>query len=253
MRLSISDNSIEMGKKAAQKVAELINDCIEEKGEARIMVSTGMSQFEFFDALIAMDIPWDKIEIFHLDEYVALPVTHAASFRKYLKERFVDKVGSKRMNYINGEENLDSVIMEMSARLTEKPIDIGIIGIGENAHIAFNDPPADFETTAAYHVVELDKKCRMQQVGEGWFASIEEVPQYAISVTVHQIMSCRNIVSVVPHKVKANAIKLTLETNGVTNMIPATKLKEHDAWYLYLDEASASNLSPQTKVAGELE
>ena len=242
MELSISQTSVEMGQKAAQKVSELIHECVREKGEARIMVSTGMSQFELFDALIPMDIPWDKVEIFHLDEYVALPITHAASFRKYLKERFVDKVGSHRMNYINGEGDTDAVIAEITARITEKPIDIGIIGIGENAHIAFNDPPADFETTASYHVVALDEKCRRQQVGEGWFATVDDVPKYAISATVSQIMSCKHIVSVVPHKVKANAIQMTLETEGVTNLIPATKLKDHDSWFLYLDSESASAL-----------
>ena len=233
MKLSISRTSDEMGRKAAEKTAELIRQTISEQGEARILVSTGQSQFEFFEALIQMDIPWDKVEIFHLDEYVGLPVTHGASFRKYLKERFIDKIGSARMNYIDGEG------------------DIGIIGIGENAHIAFNDPPADFETTASYHVVELDERCRRQQVGEGWFAAIEDVPRYAISATVSRIMACRCIISVVPHKVKAAAVQKTLETDEVTNVIPATKMREHDNWYLYLDEDSASLLGEGTKALAE--
>lgn len=247
MKLSISQTSVEMGQKAAEKVAELICEAVREKGEARILVSTGQSQFEFFEALIKMDIPWDKVEIFHLDEYVGLPIAHVASFRKYLKERFVDKVGSTRMNYISGEGDTDEMIADITAKITEKPIDIGIIGIGENGHIAFNDPPADFETTASYHVVELDQKCRQQQVGEGWFATVDDVPKYAISATVSQIMSCKHIVSVVPHQVKASAIQKTLETDTVTNLIPATKMKEHDDWFLYLDAESASMLKDSTR------
>lgn len=251
MKLSISQTSIEMGQKAAEKVAELICGTVREKGEARILVSTGQSQFEFFEALIKMDIPWDKVEIFHLDEYVGLPIAHVASFRKYLKERFVDKIGSTRMNYISGEGDTDEMIADITAKITEKPVDIGIIGIGENGHIAFNDPPADFETTASYHVVELDQKCRQQQVGEGWFATVDDVPKYAISATVSQIMACKHIISVVPHRVKASAIQKTLETDTVTNLIPATKMKEHGDWFLYLDAESASMLKDSTKALAE--
>ena len=242
MYLSISKTSEEMGALAARKVKELIDKAVAEKGEARMMVSTGQSQFEFFQSLVTLDIPWDKVEIFHLDEYVDLPITHIASFRKYLRERFIDKIGSKRMNYITGEGDTAKTIAEITAAIREKPIDIGVIGIGENGHIAFNDPPADFETTEAYHVVKLDDKCRAQQVGEGWFATVADVPEYAISATVYQIMSCKSIVSIVPHKVKAKAIHDTLEAPEVTNLVPATKMKEHADWYLYLDEDSASML-----------
>ncbi len=247
MKLSISQTSDEMGLKAAGRAAELICEAISQQGEARILVSTGQSQFEFFEALVKMEIPWDKVEIFHLDEYVGLDATHRASFRKYLKSRFIDKIGSTRMNYINGEEDMDKTIADMTVRIREKPIDVGVIGIGENAHIAFNDPPADFETTASYHVVELNSECRRQQVGEGWFTTIEEVPQYAISATVSQIMACRHVISVVPHRVKAAAIQKTLETDAVTNAIPATKMKEHGSWFLYLDADSASLLGDNTK------
>ncbi len=251
MRLSISQTSEEMGQKAAERVAGLIAKAVGEQGEARILVSTGQSQFEFFEALVKRNIPWDKVEIFHLDEYVGLPATHGASFRKYLKTRFIDRIGSNRMNYISGEGDTDETIADMTARIREKPIDIGIIGIGENGHIAFNDPPADFETRASYHVVELDGNCRRQQVGEGWFGSVEDVPRYAISATVSQIMACRYVVSVVPHKVKAAAIQKTLETQGVTNLIPATKLKEHANWFLYLDRDSAALLGDAARGLAE--
>ncbi len=242
MQCSISATSQEMGKRAAEKVAELIRETVKEKGKARLLVSTGQSQFEFFEEITAMDIPWEAVEIFHLDEYIGLPITHPASFRKYLKERFIDKIGPAQMHYISGEGDIAAVIDEVTESIRKSPIDIGIIGIGENGHIAFNDPPADFETKAAYHVVSLDERCRMQQVGEGWFGSLDEVPRQAISATVPQILSCRTIVSIVPHKVKAEAVRNTLEAPAVTNLIPATALREHPQWYLYLDADSASLL-----------
>lgn len=242
MQCSISATSQEMGKRAAEKVAELIRETVREKGKARLLVSTGQSQFEFFEEITAMDIPWEAVEIFHLDEYIGLPITHPASFRKYLKERFIDKIGPAQMHYISGEGDIAAVIDEVTESIRKSPIDIGIIGIGENGHIAFNDPPADFETKAAYHVVSLDERCRMQQVGEGWFGSLDEVPRQAISATVPQILSCRTIVSIVPHKVKAEAVRNTLEAPAVTNLIPATALREHPQWYLYLDADSASLL-----------
>ena len=251
MKLSISENSVIMGRKAAEKVAELIRETVSTQGYARILVSTGQSQFEYFEALVAMDLPWEKVEIFHLDEYVGLPITHPASFRKYLKERFIDKISDAKMHYISGEGDTDKMIAEYTEEIRKAPIDVGIIGIGENGHIAFNDPPADFETKAAYHVVALDTKCRMQQVGEGWFAGLEDVPEYAISATVYQIMESKTIVSVVPHSVKAEAVKNTLETEGVTNRIPATKMKEHANWFLFLDEDSAANLSESTRKLAE--
>ena len=242
MQCSISATSQEMGKRAAEKVAELIRETVREKGKARLLVSTGQSQFEFFEEITAMDIPWEAVEIFHLDEYIGLPITHPASFRKYLKERFIDKIGPAQMHYISGEGDIAAVIDEVTESIRKSPIDIGIIGIGENGHIAFNDPPADFETKAAYHVVSLDERCRIQQVGEGWFGSLDEVPKQAISATVPQILSCRTIVSIVPHKVKAEAVRNTLEAPAVTNLIPATALREHPRWYLYLDADSASLL-----------
>ena len=242
MQCSISATSQEMGKRAAEKVAELIRETVREKGKARLLVSTGQSQFEFFEEITAMDIPWESVEIFHLDEYIGLPITHPASFRKYLKERFIDKIGPAQMHYISGEGDIAAVIDEVMESIRKSPIDIGIIGIGENGHIAFNDPPADFETKAAYHVVSLDERCRMQQVREGWFGGLEEVPRQAISATVPQILSCRTIVSIVPHKVKAEAVRNTLEAPAVTNLIPATALREHPGWNLYLDADSASLL-----------
>ena len=240
MNLFIGKTPREMGERAAKDAAALINAAIAEKGEARLLLSTGASQFEMFEALVREDVDWAKVTMFHLDEYVALPESHIASFRKYLKERFVAKTGVGRAVFVNGEGDVEANIAELTREVTAAPIDVALIGIGENGHIAFNDPPADFDTKASYIVVNLDQRCRMQQVGEGWFENVDAVPKQAISMTVHQIMQSKHILSVVPHAVKAEAVRLTLTTKGVTNTVPATMLKTHRDWHLYLDEASAS-------------
>ena len=229
----------EMGNEAARLIAEKLNAAIAQKGEARLLLSTGASQFEMMDALIHMPVDFAKVTMFHLDEYVALPVTHIASFRKYLQERFVDKVPLKEAVFVNGEGNVEANIAAITARIKEAPIDVGVIGIGENGHIAFNDPPADFDTEASYKVVNLDERCKRQQVGEGWFATVDDVPKQAISMTVKQIMACDSIVSVVPHAVKAEAVKNTLERD-VTNLVPATIMKTHPDFNLFLDSESAA-------------
>ena len=229
----------EMGNEAARLIAEKLNAAIAQKGEARLLLSTGASQFEMMDALIHMPVDFAKVTMFHLDEYVALPVTHIASFRKYLQERFVDKVPLKEAVFVNGEGDVEANIAAITARIKEAPIDVGVIGIGENGHIAFNDPPADFDTEASYKVVNLDERCKRQQVGEGWFATVDDVPKQAISMTVNQIMACDSIVSVVPHAVKAEAVKNTLERD-VTNLVPATIMKTHPDFNLFLDSESAA-------------
>lgn len=229
----------EMGCEAARLIAEKLNAAIAKKGEARLLLSTGASQFEMMDALTRMPVDFSKVTMFHLDEYVALPVTHIASFRKYLQERFVDKVPLKEAVFVNGEGDVEASIAVLTARIKEAPIDVGAIGIGENGHIAFNDPPADFDTEASYKVVNLDERCKRQQVGEGWFATVNDVPKQAISMTVKQIMACESIVSVVPHAVKAEAVKNTLERD-VTNLVPATIMKTHPDFSLFLDSESAA-------------
>lgn len=229
----------EMGNEAARLIAEKLNEAIKRKGEARLLLSTGASQFEMIDALIRMPVDFSRVTMFHLDEYVDLPVTHIASFRKYLQERFVDKVPLKEAVFVKGEGDVEANIAVLTARIKEAPIDVGAIGIGENGHIAFNDPPADFDTEASYKVVNLDERCKRQQVGEGWFATVDDVPKQAISMTVKQIMACESIVSVVPHAVKAEAVKNTLERD-VTNLVPATIMKTHPDFNLFLDSESAA-------------
>jgi glucosamine-6-phosphate deaminase len=206
-----------------------------------MVVSTGSSQFEMFQALVREKIDWSKVEVFHLDEYIGLPVTHKASFRKYLYERFINLVPVKKFYSVDVGGMIADLIAGLSAEIRKKPVDLGLIGIGVNGHIAFNDPPADFETRDAYIVVKLDDQCKMQQVNEGWFATINDVPDEAVSMSVWQIMQCRTIISVVPHLVKADAVKKTL-TSKVTNTVPATMLKKHPDWHLFLDKNSASGL-----------
>ncbi len=241
MEIRICKDSKALGKSAAAHVAEVLRQCIKEQGYARIVLSTGASQFDTISALVEEPgIAWDCVEMFHLDEYVDLPVTHVASFRKYLQERFVDKVAPlKAVHFVDGTKE---GIAGLTEELRKKPVDIGLIGIGENGHIAFNDPPADFDTKEAYIIVNLDEKCKRQQMGEGWFATIDDVPKQAVSMTAYQIMQCKRIVSCVPHAVKAEAIAKTIQANEVTNLVPATLLKTHPDFILYLDENSSSGI-----------
>ena len=241
MEIRICKDRVALGKSAAAHVAQVLKQCIAEQGYARIALSTGASQFDTISALVEeQGIRWECVEMFHLDEYVDLPINHVASFRKYLQERFVDKVAPlKAVHFVDGTRE---GIAKLTEEIRELPIDIGLIGIGENGHIAFNDPPADFDTREAYIVVNLDERCKQQQMGEGWFATIDDVPKQAVSMTTYQIMQCKRIVSCVPYPVKAEAVKNTLQAKEVTNMIPATLLKTHEDFILYLDEDSAAGI-----------
>lgn len=241
MIINISTTPSELGKSAAELAAIKLNEAIREKGEARLLVSTGSSQFETLAALIEKEIDWTCVEVFHLDEYIGIDETHPASFRKYLYERFIHQIPVKAFYPVDGSSNVASNINILSKEIVKKPIDVGLIGIGENAHIAFNDPPADFETVQPYLIVELDDRCKWQQVNEGWFPSLEAVPATAISMSVHQIMQCKVIISAVPHLVKADAIAMTLQ-NELTNIVPATMLKQHPDWHLFIDKQSASKV-----------
>ncbi|MGL5438006.1 MAG: glucosamine-6-phosphate deaminase [Lachnospiraceae bacterium] len=241
MIISIYNTVGEMGREAAKAIARELNQAIERRGEARLLLSTGASQFEMIDELIKADVKWEMVTMFHLDEYVGLPETHNASFRKYLKERLVAKVHLKEAVFVDGEGDAEANIRYLTERITEEPVDVAAIGIGENGHIAFNDPPADFETAESYFVVALDERCKLQQVREGWFGDIGEVPARAISMTISQILKAKVIVSVVPHRVKAEAVAATLREN-VNNQVPATILKTHPDWRLFLDKESAARV-----------
>jgi len=241
--ITLSPTADELGQKAAAKMAEALNAAIEERGSARFVFATGGSQFETVKYLLTHDVDWSKVEVFHLDEYIGLPESHPASFRKYLKERFLAYIHVKAAYPIDGEGDVDAVIAELTAQLHTAPVDVAMIGIGENAHIAFNDPPAQFDSDAAFLVVELDEGCKNQQVREGWFPSLDAVPTHAISMSPKQILASRTIVSAVPHAAKAKAVLESL-TRPVDPMVPATILKTHCDWHLFLDDNSAAQVFP---------
>jgi glucosamine-6-phosphate deaminase len=245
MEINIKENPSELGKAAGAAAAQIIRDTIQAKSEANIIVATGTSQFETLNQLIAeKDIDWGKVVMFHLDEYIGLPVTHPASFRKYLQERFLSRLPALKASYlVNGETDAKAECARLGDLITRHPVDLALVGIGENGHLAFNDPPADFETEQPYIVVELDEACRKQQMGEGWFKSVEEVPRYAISMSVKQILKSKHIICSVPDIRKAMAVKNTIE-QPVSNLYPASILQLHTHCDCYLDKSSASLLSP---------
>jgi glucosamine-6-phosphate deaminase len=239
MNILICKTPEELGVAAARLVALKLNEALRERGEARLILATGSSQFETLHALLKEEVDWSRTDIFHLDEYIGLPITHKASFRKYLHERFIDHITCRRFHSIDTEGDLSDLINDISGEISAKPVDVGLIGIGENSHIAFNDPPADFDTSEAYIIVHLDARCKLQQAGEGWFKTPGDVPDRAVSMSVNQIMKCRSIVSAVPHLIKAEAVAQTLK-HKETNRIPATILKQHPDFNLFLDQNSAS-------------
>lgn len=244
MNIHINKNAAELGKAAGIKAAGIIRAAIAARGNANIILATGASQFATLDQLvIEEEIAWNKVTMFHLDEYIGLPVTHAASFRKYLQERFLDRVAPLQAVFlINGEKDALAECRLLAAAIGTHPVDLALAGIGENGHLAFNDPPADFETTAPYIIVSLDLACRKQQLGEGWFASLEEVPLQAISMSVQQLMQSKHIICSVPDSRKALAVKNTVML-PVSHLNPASILQKHPACDLYLDSASAALLT----------
>jgi glucosamine-6-phosphate deaminase len=235
----------EMAAAAASSVVQAIKHAIREKGQANIVLGTGNSQFEMYEHLVASKgVDWFKVVMFHLDEYIGLAPGHPAGLRTYLMKNFVDRVGPLRAMYLIKGEAPDPVqeCKRMGVLIQAHPIDVACIGFGENGHLAFNDPPADFETEEPYLVVELDKRCRMQQVGEGWFQSLEQVPARAISMSVRQILKSRQLVATVPDLRKAEAVKNALE-GPVTPQCPASIVQQHENCFIFLDEPAASRLS----------
>ena len=224
MKIDISDNKNEMGSRAADQAAAIICAAIAERNEARVIFASAASQFEFIEALLAhAEIDWSKVCGFHLDEYVGLAADHPASFRRFLKERLLAKLPCpvKRFTFVGGDApDTAAECARLEAAIREKPVDLACIGIGENGHIAFNDPPADFETKAAYAVVALDEVCRLQQVGEGWYPNLDAVPTHAFSMTVPQIMAAGTIVVTVPDERKAKAVSMAVD-GPLTNMCPS--------------------------------
>ncbi len=242
MNVRVFDTKQALGEAAAAEAAGLIDAAIAARGRAVIVAATGASQFEFLNALTqAPGIDWPRVIGFHLDEYIGLPATHPASFRRYLRERLVDRAHPGAFHYINGEAEPAAECRRVGALIAAEEVDAAFVGIGENGHLAFNDPPADFDTTAPYLVVRLDERCRRQQLGEGWFARLEEVPELAISMSIRQILRARRIICVVPDARKAEAVRATVE-GEVSPERPASALRLHTGTTLYLDRDSASLL-----------
>jgi glucosamine-6-phosphate deaminase len=243
MKIRIARDRATASAAAAEHAAASLRAAVARRGKARIVAATGASQLEFLRALVAApEIDWQRVEMFHLDEYAALPETHPASFRRYLREHLVDKTGIRKYHFLDGEGDLDEVRRRIGDELQREEVDLLFAGIGENGHLAFNDPPADFETTEPYIVVKLDEACRRQQVGEGWFPSIDAVPATAISMSIPQMLKARELIVVVPDARKAKAVRDALE-GPVTPAVPASILRRHPNATLYLDEAAASLLS----------
>jgi glucosamine-6-phosphate deaminase len=244
MNVTVFDSRQEMAAAAAENAAAIIRDAIADRGHAHLIAATGASQFEFLDALTQEpNIDWQKTTFFHLDEYVGLSESHRASFRCYLRERIVDRIHPGTFHFINGDvANPKNECRRVGDLISRQTIDAAFVGIGENGHLAFNDPPADFETREPYLVVDLDEACRQQQVGEGWFESIGEVPTQAISMSIQQIIKSTNILCVVPDRRKAEAVRNCLELD-VSPSHPASILQRHQRTTIYLDRESATLLS----------
>jgi glucosamine-6-phosphate deaminase len=244
LKIKILTDRESLGRAAADHAARSLRRVIRDQGNARIIAATGVSQFEFLDALTSEpEIDWGRVEVFHLDEYVGLPITHPASFRKYLFERLIHKTGITRYHLLDGDGDPQSSIRQIGSKLQSKPVDIAFAGIGENGHLAFNDPPADFKTEEPYLIVDLDDACRQQQVNEGWFSKLTDVPKKAISMSVREILRAKEIIVVVPDTRKAHAVKCCLE-GEVSPMVPASILRNHSNATIYLDTDSAALLSP---------
>jgi glucosamine-6-phosphate deaminase len=248
MEIQIYSDRNALAAAAAQQAATAIEKAISRQGHARIIAATAASQKEFLQNLAATrDIDWSGVEAFHLDEYIGLPMSHPGSFRRMLKEQLIDKTGITKHHLLHGDGDLAAVISEASVAIAAAPIDIAFLGIGENGHLAFNDPPADFDTEAPYLVVELDEACRRQQVGEAWFADLSQVPQKAISMSIRQILKARELVVVVPGRQKAEAIRACFG-GDVTPLAPASILRTHANVTVYLDGDSAALLDLHTRL-----
>jgi glucosamine-6-phosphate deaminase len=246
MEIKTFNDKRTLGASAAEQAAASIRRAIDQRGKARIIAATGAAQFEFLEVLTSLsNVEWPRVEMFHLDEYVGISESHPASFCRFLRERLIQKTGIINFHLLNGKDNPAEVIRIVGQALLTAPIDVAFVGIGENGHLAFNDPPADFKAEAPYLLVTLDEVCRRQQMGEGWFATLKDVPEHAISMSVRQILKTKEIICIVPDARKANAVKICLE-GEISPMAPASILRTHSNTTVYLDQHSAALLSADT-------
>jgi glucosamine-6-phosphate deaminase len=242
MRTQIFETPFDLGQAAGSAAAQLIRQSIQEKGTCNIILATGTSQFETLKKLSEAPIDWSKVVMFHLDEYIGLPISHGASFRKYLKDRFLAVVPAlASVHLINGQSDPVAECSRLGNLIREYPVDVALVGIGENCHLAFNDPPADLETEEPYIIVSLDQACRQQQLGEGWFQTLDDVPTRAISMSIKQILKSKHIICSVPDARKADAVRKTFE-KPISNLRPASALQGHSSCTVFLDLDSAARL-----------
>ena len=243
MRVEIFGNKEDMGINSASFVAGKLKQAIKERGCANLILGTGASQYPLLDVLLKKEVDWTKISLFHLDEYIGLSDQHPASFRKFLKERIVDKINPKSVYYLNGDaDDIDAEIRRYEKLLKDNPVDVACIGIGENGHIAFNDPAvADFNDPEYLKVVEMDEACRMQQVGEGWFPTIKHVPEKAVTLTITAIMDSKTLCCTVPDERKSEAVYHTL-SGEISTSCPASIMRQHDDAVLFLDSFAATKI-----------
>jgi glucosamine-6-phosphate deaminase len=247
MKLTVHETAEAMGKAAAETAARILREAIARKGRAAFIAATGASQFGFLAHLVAAPgIAWERTTMFHLDEYIGMSADHPASFRRYLRERLTSRAPIGTVHLIEGDApNLEKELDRLNRLLAATPIDVAFVGVGENGHLAFNDPPADFEVDIPYLIVNLDQACRRQQLGEGWFKSLEDVPKRAISMSIRQIMKSAHIICTVPDRRKAKAVKVCLE-GEIGPMVPASILRRHPQCFLFLDREAAGLLAPST-------
>jgi glucosamine-6-phosphate deaminase len=247
VKIVVTPTAIEMGRYVAEHAAEDLKRAIDERGTASLIVATGASQFQVLSQLTEQPgIDWGRVHGFHLDEYIGIDDQHPASFCRYLRERFVEKVPLASFHFLAGDADPAEAIRKASEAISAVEVDLALVGIGENGHLAFNDPPADFDTTDPYIIVDLDPECRQQQVGEGWYESLEAVPTQAISMSIRQIMKTKTIYCSVPDERKAEAVRDTL-IKPISPEIPASILRRHAAATLIVDEAAASKTPSETK------
>lgn len=246
MILKVFEDKLSLARAAADHAAIAIRSALWSRGSARVIAATGASQLEFLNALTKTNgIDWKRVELFHLDEYIGLASDHPASFRRYIKERLIDPTGITNFHLLDSAADPAELIRDVNAAISRAPIDIAFVGIGENGHLAFNDPPADFETDQPYIIVQLDAGCRKQQVGEGWFAGLPDVPQRAISMSIRQVLKANEILCSVPELRKAKAVQACFE-GKISPMAPASILRTHSNTTIYLDRQSSALLKPTT-------
>jgi glucosamine-6-phosphate deaminase len=249
LKIRIFEDKLALAEEAARQAISVLRVAQKKGGTTRILVATGASQIEFLEALTrSREVDWANVEMFHLDEYVGIGPEHPASFRKYLLDRVIRKTGIGNYHLLDGETDPRAACEDVGRRLVSAPVDLAFAGIGENCHLAFNDPPADFRTDAPYLLVQLDEACRRQQVGEGWFNDLSEVPERAISISIRQLLKSRVIICVVPEARKAEAVKRCVE-GPINPLAPASILRTHPNVTLYLDRDSAALLQERSEQA----